>query len=159
MKTLKEHIVEGLKIGVNTKVNTYSYQPKTCDELKRLVNKLVKERGNDANLNDIDTSKITDMYSIFYNSYFNGDISKWDVSKVNRMGYMFAGSDFNGDISGWDVSNVENMGHMFEYSKFTGENGDISGWNVNKVKYISNMFKGSPLEDNPPKWYNDIRNK
>ena len=159
MKTLKEHIVEGLKIGANTKVNTYSYHPKTCDELKKLVNKLIKERGNDANLNDIDTSKITDMYSIFYNSYFNGDISKWDVSNVNRMGYMFAGSEFtgeNGDISGWDVSNVENMGHMFEYSKFSG---DISGWDAGKVKYISNMFKGSPLEDNPPKWYNDIRNK
>ena len=75
------------------------------------------------------------------------------------MGGMFSKSDFNGDISKWDVSNVENMGHMFYESWFTGKNGDISKWDVNKVKYISNMFKGSPLEQNPPKWYNDIINK
>ena len=34
MKTLKEHIVEGLKIGAKTKVNAkpvYNYHPKTKD--------------------------------------------------------------------------------------------------------------------------------
>jgi len=41
------------------------------------------------------------MYSMFNNSKFNGDISKWDVSKVTNMDSMFSGSKFNGDISQW----------------------------------------------------------
>ena len=40
---------------------------------------------------------------MFYNSSFNGDISKWDVSKVTSINYMFHGSKFNGDISMWVV--------------------------------------------------------
>ena len=114
-----------------------------------------------------------------YAKHFNGDISKWDVSNVTNMQAMFSDTDFNGDISKWDVSNVTNMHCMFTDSKF---NGNISGWNVGKVRRIEWMFKdtpfnrnlenwnmdiskmsyedkyqvfiGSPLENNPPKWYN-----
>ena len=39
---------------------------------------------------------------------------------------MFAWSEFNGNISNWDVSNVTNMSYM---------------------------FYDSPLENNPPAWY------
>ena len=124
MKNLKDIIVERLHINKDT--NSYNYHPKTRDELKELVDKLIKERGNEADLNDIDTSEITDMNYMFYKSSFNGDISKWDVS------------------------NVENMRRMFEESKF---NGDISDWDISKVKNMYNMFYNSPLEKNPPKWY------
>ena len=41
---------------------------------------------------------------------------------------------------------------MFYGSKF---NGDISNWNVSSLKAMSNMFGVSPLENNPPKWYNN----
>ena len=44
------------------------------------------------------------------------------------------------------------MGYMFYDSKF---NGDISNWDVSNVKNMNNMFYGSPLENNPPKWYKD----
>ena len=147
MKTLKEHIVEGLKIGANTKVNlhNYNYHPKDKKELIELVRKLIDERDNDADLNDIDTSKITDMSFIFYRTKFNGDISKWDTSKANNMQYMFAGSEFNGDISMWDISNVENMSAMFYNSEFTGRNGGISNWDVSKVEDMSNMFQSSKI--------------
>ena len=47
-----------------------------------------------------------DMGSMFKNSVFNGDISKWDVSNVESMNQMFYKSEFNGDISNWDVSKV-----------------------------------------------------
>jgi len=115
MKTLREHIAEGLKIGANTKVNThsYSYRPKTGNELRKLIKELITERGNDADLNDIDTSEITDMTNMFYQSKFNGDISEWDVSNVTNMSYMFEYSEFNGDISKWDVSNVKYMRGIF----------------------------------------------
>ena len=126
MKQINKYISERLHINKDIKSHHYNYHPKTRDELKELVDKLIKERGNDADLNDIDTSEITDMSALFY------------LSK------------FNGDISNWDVSNVENMSHMFEYSKFTG---DISEWDVSKVKYMWHMFFRSPLEKNPPKWY------
>ena len=126
MKQINKYIVERLHINKDIGNRHYNYHPKTCKELTELVKKLVNERGNDADLNDIDTSKITDMNYIFYNSKFNGDISEWDVSNVETMESMFSNSNFNGDISKWDVSNVENM---------------------------NDMFYNSPLEKNPPKWY------
>jgi len=113
-----------------------------------------------------------------YARHFNGDISKWDVNNVTNMQAMFSDTDFNGDISKWDVSNVTNMHCMFTDSRF---NGNISNWNVGKVIRIEFMFKNtpfngdlnnwnmdiskmtfedkyqvfdnSPLENNPPKWY------
>ena len=129
MKQINKYIQERLHINKDTGNHSYNYHPKTKDELKELVNKLVKERGNDADLNDIDTSKITNMSYLFYESLFNGDISNWDVS------------------------NVEDMSYMIAYSEFTGENGDISNWNASKVKDMNHMFYESPLEKNPPKWY------
>ena len=115
-----------LHINKDTKIQTYNYHPKTNDELKKLIKKLIKERGENADLNDIDTSEITNMSYMFYNSKFNGDISKWDVSNVEDMPYMFYDSKFNGDISKWNTSNVKDM---------------------------NNMFDDSPLKKNPPKWY------
>ena len=130
MKQINKYIVERLHINKDIDSHIeYNYHPKTSDELKELVDKLIKERGNEANLNDIDTSEITDMYQLFYDSKFNGDISNWDVS------------------------NVRDMYCMFNYSSFTGENGDISNWDVSNVTNMVNIFKNSPLEKNPPKWY------
>ena len=153
MKQINKYIQERLRINKDTGNHHYNYHPKTRDELLELVNKLINERGNDADLNDIDTSEITDMSYMFTYSKFNGDISNWNVSNVKDMRYMFSLSKFNGDISHWDVSNVENMYCMFYRSEFTGENGDISQWDVSKVENMDRMFKYSPLEKNPPKWY------
>ena len=151
MKTLKERIQEGLKINSKSKFGKiYNYQPKTKTELIKLINKLIQERGNNADLNDIDTSQITDMSYLFGSSDFNGDIYYWDVSNVIDMMNMFIYSKFTGDISQWDVSNVENMIDMFYKSKF---NGDISNWKVNNKVKMTMMFNGCPLENNPPKWY------
>lgn len=158
MKNLKEIlykkllIKEKLIINKNTKINNYHYHPKDRKELQDLIEELMKERGDKADLNDIDTSSITNMYQLFLRSEFNGDISGWDVSNVDDMDSMFIYSNFNGDISKWDVSNVKNMGYMFYGSKF---NGDISNWNVNKVKDMMDMFDGCPLKKNPPKWYKE----
>jgi surface protein len=97
------------------------------------------------------TSNVTDMNCMFYKSSFNGNISNWDTSKVTNMNSMFAYSNFNGDISNWDVSKVKNMGAMFYNAKF---NGDLSKWNVNNNTDISWMFYGRcKIKDNPPKWY------
>ena len=113
---------------------TYDYQPKTKEELKDLIKKLIEERGNWASLNDIDVSQITDMSELFYKSQFKGTISDWNVSNVKDMHSMFEDSQFNDDLSKWDVSNVEDMSRMFWNSKF---NGDISSWNTSKVRNLS----------------------
>ena len=119
-----------IKIGNNiSSFSTYSYQPKTGDELKEIINSRVFMYGPNCDLNDIDTSLITDMSFLFYDSDFTGDISKWNVSNVVNMKRMFTFSSFNGDISEWNVSNVLNMMKMFVLSKFTQ---DISKWKINK---------------------------
>ena len=148
MKKITNYITEKLRISKDSK-NQYNYHPKDRKELYDLVNKLIEERGNDADLNDIDTSEITDMHGMFYGSDFNGDISKWDVSNVKDMGAMFAYSKFKGDISSWNVNNIIDMNNMFYNSAF---NGDINDWNVSNTNMF-NMFGGSPLQKNPPKWY------
>jgi len=87
------------------------------------------------NINEWDTSNVTNMNSMFYRSEFNGDISKWDVSKVTNMSEMFYESKFNGDISKWNTSKVTDMNSMFKYSQF---NGNISDWDFSSLKHNIN---------------------
>ena len=102
MKTLKLYITEALHVNKNTKENYHNYHPKTTDDLRKLVKKLIKERGENADLNDIDTSEITNMSYLFYDSKFNGDISKWDVGNVTGMGlYMFYNSPLEKNPPKW----------------------------------------------------------
>ena len=167
MKTLQNYIIEKILIDKNSKL-AYNYCPKTKDELKDIINQKIESEGNECNLNDIDTSNITDMSNLFKYSDFNGDISKWDVSNVTNMESMFDSSNFNGDISkwdvsnvtnmigmfyetvfnkdiaNWDVSNVEDMRYMFAWSKF---NGDISNWDVSNIKVKLDIFYDSSIEE------------
>ena len=66
-------------------------------------------------INEWDTSEVTDMSSLFEGrDFFNSPIGKWDVSSVTNMESMFQGArNFNGDLSSWDVSNIKNMRFMF----------------------------------------------
>ena len=155
----------------------YNYYPETKEELQSIINERIEKEGNECDLNDIDTSRITDMSGLFLMSSFNGDISKWDVSNVTDMSRMFGGAEsFNGDVSKWNVSNVTNMSVMFNCAE--SFNQDISRWDVSKVtnmrymfayaesfnqdiskwkvSYVTNkycMFIGCPLKNNPPSWY------
>ena len=100
MQQINKYIQERLHINKDIS-NYYNYQPKTCKELTELVKKLVKERGYNADLNDIGTSEITDMSFMFKHSKFNGDISKWDVSNVKDMGGMFNESPLEKNPPKW----------------------------------------------------------
>lgn len=57
-------------------VNTYNYHPKTTNELTQIIEERIKQEGPKCDLNDIDVSNITNMYGIFKESKFDGDISK-----------------------------------------------------------------------------------
>ena len=111
------------------------HTPQTKEELQKLVNDL------SINLGDIDTSKITDMSGLFFDTprtHFVG-IEDWNVSKVENMACMFEEAEyFNQDISKWDVRNVEDMSSMFNNAK--AFNQDISSWDVSNVKNMAEMF-------------------
>ena len=85
----------------------------TNETIKEIVKSEIESLGNNADLNHIDVSQVTDMSYLFEESEFNGDISNWDVSNVTDMEGMFWDSKFNGDISNWDVSSVKSMSYMF----------------------------------------------
>ena len=156
MKTINQFITEKFKLSSKNIGHKYNYCPKDWEELKDIIVELIKKRGYNADLNDIDVSKITNMNALFnYNKdtiKFNGDISEWDVSNVEDMNGMFFGSAFNGDISKWDVSKVDDMSMMFCQSNFNRKE-DLENWNVNNVRSMKNMFFHCPLQNNKPSWY------
>ena len=100
MKTLQNRLVEGFYKNAGG----ITCHPTTKRELLNEIRTRL-ERGQ-TNLNDIDTSKITDMSDLFYdfNQIQDIDISGWDVSQVENMGNMFINCrKFNCDLSKWDV--------------------------------------------------------
>lgn len=112
------------------KSNTKQYHPKDKEELLNIIHKLLKERGWNADLNDIDVSEVTNMSYLFDinklgkaigkdNATLNKiEISQWDVSNVTNMEGMFYQQEyFNCDLSEWDVSNVETCQFMFASCK------------------------------------------
>ena len=104
---------------------------------------------NDANLNWLDVSEITNMNRLFMNRPFNGDISEWDVSNVKYMKSMFYGSSFNGDISRWNVINVQKADQMFAHSKFNSYIGD---WRFRSLESGDEMFWGTDFNQDISKW-------
>ncbi|KKW61219.1 Myrrcad domain-containing protein [Mycoplasma capricolum] len=88
-----------------------------------------------------DTSRITNMNSMFYNTtwFNNPEILKWDTSNVTDMGEMFAYSKrFNLDLSNWNVSKVKNFKKMFYNAKEYNNNDKPLKWN-DKLKSAANM--------------------
>jgi surface protein len=94
----------------------------TDDNIKQIVEEQIELLGNEADLNHLDVSNVTDMEGMFWRSQFNGNISNWNVSNVTNMAGMFGDSEFNGNISNWDVSNVTDMGDMFYNCPIPEEN-------------------------------------
>lgn len=141
MKSLSTYITEKMVYN-KANASNYKYHPQTTKELQELIEKLIKERGNAADLNDIDTSNITSMKGLFSKiNGFRGNISNWDVSKVTDMESMFYDCpqfDFT-QIEDWDVSSLKYANWIFE--DCANMNADFSKWNVKNLKEACGMFK------------------
>ena len=127
----------------NGKKHRRGYKPKDKDTLKELLERMIEVRGDEGDFNDIDTSDITNMITLFqFNKTFNGDITGWSVSKVTDMSYMFHyATSFNQPIGNWDVSSVIDTNNMFSYA--TSFNQNISKWKFLKVIDMYGMFSGA----------------
>ena len=143
MKTITKYITEKLKIGKTYK-QEYTCQPKDKFELREILEERLAKDKN-ADLNDIDVSKITDMGVFDSRGLFEGldphniDVSRWNVSNVESMdGVFLYCENLDCDLSNWDVSNVKDMRRMFgRCKKF---NCYLNDWNVKNVENTSYMF-------------------
>ena len=131
----------------NGKFHKRGYKPKYKDTLEKLLKRMIKVRGDEGNFNDIDTSGIKDMESLFqFNETFNGDITGWNVSSVRDMNGMFAyATSFNQPIGNWDVSSVIYMNNMFYNAE--SFNQPIGNWEFPNVTDMNRMFYGAASFD------------
>ncbi|MGX2982879.1 BspA family leucine-rich repeat surface protein [Helicobacter sp. 23-1045] len=111
------------------------YQPND-KQLKSLV------RYDEVNLGEIDTSKITNMKSLFANSKrrdFSG-IEGWDTSNVRSFAWCFYKAEyFNADISAWNVSNARQFRDMF-YGAVAFNQPIGAKWNTQNAEAMIGMF-------------------
>ena len=144
--------IDGLDVEIvsftdnNGKKHRRGYKPKDRDNLEKLLERMIEVRGDEGDFNDIDTSDIESMESLFlFNETFNGDITGWNVSSVISMDGMFWGAkSFNQPIGNWDVSSVIYMNSMF-YGAASFDQ-DLSKWDL-KGKEKDNIFYGCPIKD------------
>ena len=95
------------------------------------------------NLDKIDTSNVTDMYSMFSacKSLVSLDVSKFDTSKVTNMSFMFSSCCklASLDVSNFITSKVTRMNSMFmDCASLTSL--DVSKFDTSNVTAMSFMF-------------------
>ena len=95
------------------------------------------------------TSKITNMYGLFYDaSSFNDPLDGWDLSSVtNTSAMFFRAYKFNHPLNGWIINNVTDMSFMF-FSAIQF-NQPLNGWNTGNVVSMKSTFNGA-LQFNQP---------
>jgi surface protein len=114
----------------------------------------VFNNGGSSNINNWDTSTVTNMQYMFYESAFDQPIGNWNTSAVTNMLGMFLVTNFNQDIStktvnggqlneyqAWDTSNVTNMSSMFEAARLFNQ--PIGNWDTSAVTNMNGMFSGA----------------
>ena len=118
---------------MNNVMNAIKVTPTTWAELRAIIEQELKRQGKDADLNFIDTSKITDMSYLFQDLEIRYiKIDKWDVSNVTNMAYMFDNAkSFDSDLPAWDMSNVKSKTYMLRGA--TSFKGRLSDWDAEKI--------------------------
>ena len=94
-------------------------------------------------LNYLNTEKVTNMYSMFYNcsKLTSLDVTKFNTANVTDMSYMFynCSSLTSLDVTHFNTAKVTDMGYMFRgCSSLTSL--DVTHFNTENVKDMSRMF-------------------
>lgn len=97
----------------------------------------------DIDLSSFDTSRVTDMRSMFANMHniTTLNLSNFNTSKVTDMAYMFNGMHnlITLNLSSFDTSRVVDMSNMF-YSMYALTNLNLSNFNTSNVTNMGFMF-------------------
>ena len=130
------------KIGGNS-VKKVNVKADINDDSQGIIPNSVVE----ASFKGSNTSKVTNMNSMFVNCYSltSLNLRSFNTSNVTSMEWMFmACSGLESlDLNGWNTSKVTNMGYMFSgCTSLTSL--DLSGWNTSKVTFSTSMFDGCP---------------
>ena len=110
-------------------------------DCSRMLSSFVALKKSD--LNNWDTSNVTNMSSMFFNVIINSglDLSNWDTSNVTNMSGMFLNAKINSklDLSNWEIKSWANLNGMFSSAKInSGIN--LSNWIINSWARLNNMF-------------------
>lgn len=136
--------------------------------IRDIVLSEVHRLGYNADLNHIDTSKVTTFYyetHPLFPEKFCGDVSKWDVGNcITFTGTFYKCKNFNGYLNDWDMRMAESVASMFRgcenfnqpLDKWQFErldnafcmfgdcfefNQDLSKWNMRTVTIVNRMFE------------------
>lgn len=120
-------------------VSFASARPTSCNSWFMECEKLEAIDG----IENLNTSKVTDMWNMFYNckSLTSLDLKDFDTHNVLGMSYMFFGCNNLTylNVSSFDTSNVENMMWMFAGCwKLT--NLSVSNFDMHSVRTMLGMF-------------------
>ncbi|MDN3706356.1 BspA family leucine-rich repeat surface protein [Myroides ceti] len=135
--------MEGMFFGcknLNNPANINNWNTSAITNMSRVFSNASKFNQNIGSWN---TTKVTDMSNMFSNaSQFNQNIGTWNTSNVTTMSSMFSGATlFNQNIGSWNTAKVNNMGSMFSFA--SNFNRNIGSWNTSLVKDMSNMFSSA----------------
>ena len=95
------------------------------------------------NLNNLNTSKVTNMQYMFINSAATSiDLSSFNTSRVTNMSQMFSNSKATSlDLSNFNTTNVTNMAYMFQGCTTAVLN--LSNFDTSNVTAMHGMFASS----------------
>ena len=166
MQSLKSRLLNEAKVGGTV-------QPADKEELRTIIKERLSlldkyEVEQILDLEDIDTSKITDMSYLFRDLGYNAipswtiiRVSNWDTSNVEDMSYLFpkGGSCSISDLSKWDTRKVKDMSYMFYFTQLADPLTGLSKWDTSNVVNMEGMFRectGSKLKNDISNW--DVSN-
>jgi surface protein len=112
-----------------------------------------------ADLSRLDTSKFTNMESMFKNciNLEELNIEGWDTSNVTNMRYMFYYCQkLTPIVSHFNVSRVTDFSNMFAGCKCL-DGGQFSNWDTSSAEYMYCMFYGTTITNTLDMFYWNMR--
>ena len=95
------------------------------------------------NISSLNTANVTDMSYMFHNTLklSSLNLSSFNTANVTDMSYMFSNTELSSfDLSSFNTAKVTNMRHMFSLTNITNID-SLSNWNTSNVTDMSSMFK------------------